>query len=399
MSLYLGVSGTEKVLHIYNNDSSVRKDNFSGTSFHSSMPYLTVNSVHHFTNSGTIPYANSAFTSRRYTSTTIVPLGGYLVAVGVIGTTRYFFPQDSGDTYWTVVPDVTTFGNVNSRGINFGIDSSTTGFVGRYSSYPSAVLDFDYVDVYVLDDIIDANVATDVLINNTTISVNGVSITSKIYLVFLESITSRVNDYDTILAIPHTSIAHPDLTGSNYVTSVGNLSYTGSIESNNYQLVQLVNSYAYPVTSVSIIGNSVSGVSSIGVTKNNMLLPMFVSSIQYYTATLSNISHIAVPLNFRTDDRGVYQTSTLSINIPVGSIVSLGFYLEGFQYKNFSPIRVYQGIVSVFYDGYYVTCYAVFDPSTSTIRFYVYDNDTYLDQAGAYKVFSRNLYVYVRVLL
>lgn len=106
MSIYIGNNGSEKILHIYDGDTNVRTDNFSGTSFHSSLPYIKLHSIHRFYPSGGEINASQGVVSAykmNYVSSTSIPSGEYSIIIcGMQNNgTRYTFPTSHGDGYYS----------------------------------------------------------------------------------------------------------------------------------------------------------------------------------------------------------------------------------------------------------------------------------------------------------
>lgn len=279
MSLYIGNNGSEKVLHIYDGSSNIEKNIINGTSFHSSLPYYTLNSIHRFVPSGT-PYVvasgNVWGEKQNYViSTGSIPSGDFSTIIrGSYQGTIYTFPTSAGEGYFSGLQAIYA-GNPLANCPAFRLDSLTSGFTARAQYAPNnivlfSIATFDYIDVYLFNELITPMPSLDIRISNDNILINGVSILSKIYAHFMTSIDDRANDYDTIIPIPRGG-TYRALT---YATSTNNLSHASNGE---YALIQLINSYPYSATAV----NVTSAPSSIAVIRNNINMPLFKDNIKF----------------------------------------------------------------------------------------------------------------------
>jgi len=399
MSIYIGNNGSNKVLHIYNGSSNIEKNNFSGTSFHSSMPYLVLSSIHRFTQNGTTPYSNPVFTSVGYSTTNPLPpmaLDGstMVLAVGVIGSTRYFFPSASCSPYWAAVPqNVTTFGNINTTGINFAVVNNSTGFCGRYSTYPSDTMYFDYIDLYVINDINTVS-PSDISITSSDIKINNSSIFEPKYCVFLDSLSMAPNTYDTILAIPYATSSLWQY-GGNYVTSTSNTQYSDVFSNGGHYYIQILNSYNYPVQSTIISANSTE--SYIGNKRNNIETKLFSSLNSFYTSTLVYGQYLLVPQGTKIYDNNVHLISTINVNIDDGNIINFGMYKTTNLFVNFTTFKITNGAVYYIYSEYYNWIHIQFD--TINNKIYVYWQSGRTDQsAGVSLLFNVSFYAFIRVM-
>lgn len=394
MSIYIGNNGTEKVLHLYNDQAAIAT-NGSSTSFHSSMPYMKVINIHRFTQNGTVPYSEAGgFTTVGYSSSTAVPVNSNCLVVGYDAGTRYFFQAQIDSPDWYALPDVATFGNIGSTGLCFGLVNTTTGFCGSEIDLPSKLY-FEYIDVYEVSEIITTS-ATDIRIDSSGLYINGTNVlgSNNKYLAFIDNLEGRVNDYDTILAIPYSNDTNPNSTaGGNFVTSTSNLSYVNQRPNGGHTLVQLINSYPFPLTSVAL--DSAAGKGSIGCVKNGISFPLFSANTHLFTATQTVVDHLAIPIN-TTIGSGVTLVSTLYIPLVVGQTlnVSVSIPTLAYPYKAFGRVIIANGLTVVFRAAWEYFAYYVLDTVNGTMKFYTVGSNQWFSGL----TFSRNLRAYVRTL-
>lgn len=276
MGIFIGDNATEKVLHVYNGTSTIKRDNFSGTAFHSSLPYSNIVSIHRFTPSGS-PYIvadsyNFWAEKQNYTTDTAIPTGDHSIIVrGSISGVIYTFPTQIG------VPDIADiqavyFGNPVTNGPALCLTSLSSGFTARswfrHSSYTTfPIQTFDFIDVYVFTQTIEPITASDIRISNSEFTVNSENVFDKRFVHMMGSLSDRINDYDTIIPISTSG------TGivSSFSTSTSNLNHTTS---GTVHYIQIINGYDYPVDSVTMQSNP----SSIGTVKNGNNVISFTES-------------------------------------------------------------------------------------------------------------------------
>jgi len=391
MSVYVGANGTEKILHLYEGSTTVVKTNVAGTSFHSSMPYMKVSSIHRFTADGTVPYNAAGLTTKGYASTTSVPLNSNCLVVGFDAGTRYFFQAQIDSPDWVVLPDTTTFGNVGAKGLCFGLDAQNGGYTASEDALPSKLV-FEYIDVYVIDNVVEAP-ASEVKIDSTGIYINGSNVLTNQYVAFIDNLAGRVNDYDTILAIPHSNDIDPNSTaGGNFVTSTDNLTYTNQRTTGGHTLIQLINSYDFALQGVSF--KSIGGVEAIGCRKNNVVFDLFSTNSHFFTATSSVTDHLVVAAHTAIN-LGTTLMSTLTVSLAVGQTLNVSVNIPSLTYtfKAFGNVPVVNGAKIMFRAAWEFFMYYVID-TAGTIKFYVVQSAQGWDGL----TFSRDIRAYIRVL-
>lgn len=420
MSLYIGNNGSEKILHIYDSSSNVEKTPFSGTSFHSSLPYITVRNRYTFYPNGTIPYSGNegvarTWTSRGYTSAAPLPsdfgTSPFSVCIGHVGSERYFMPATKGLS----LPDGGDgYGNAWGGNQSFMINSSTTGYIFYnewtqnygaqhiyYGPASQPLVVFDRVEVIIFNAYGDTPIANDISITNNDIIINGSSIFSRTYVHFMTTIDDRLNDFDDIIAIPYGS-AYSEYNGSSFVTpnwvsSSSNLSFANK-GSGGYFLMQLINSYPYPKSNMQLDG--VDG--TISVVKNNIPIVQF----KYDTVFMTKINTIipktqivaaGVHYSFWDTGRINVLVKTINISATASDIIYLSIETSNVTYP--IPVACVTKAGNTVYlassDKYmYVYCTV----STTSINVYVagYDSIFKYVQGGHY--WTINMYLSVTLI-
>jgi len=374
MSLFIGNNTTEKVLHLYNGSSNIEENVFSGTSFHSSLPYYTFNSVHRFLPSGA-PYnasLNAVWAEKQnYTiSTGSIPTGDFSVVLrGMYNGVLYTFPTSIGEGVVTSIQAI-YYGSPLANSPAFRLSTLTSGFTARAAFSSSIVAfpiaTFDYIDVYLFNESITPITASDISISKNDISINGASLTSKIYTHFMSSISDRVNDYDTIIPIP----SGGTLTALTYSRSTDNLTHTAN---GQYSLIQLINSYQYPVSSVALTSNP----NIISVNKNFINIPLFNANTKFKSA-VTNLPRFRILSYGQAGQAGqttLISTMVISSIFQDGSILlnallsKSGFYTLKDMFCVI-PIIAGRRVTIITSDKYYI--FGEISSTLNRINFYIY---------------------------
>ena len=352
MSIYIGNNGSEKILHIYDGDTNVRTDNFSGTSFHSSLPYIMTADRYVFYPNGSVPCSGSynsaaTWTSAGYTCSTPIPADPsniiFTVCIGYVGSDRYFFPSTRGATRCAGE----AYGNSSGGTPAFVVSGATTGYVYQFNSaafwgpagYP--LVSFSKIEIIYFKYFTAGNIASDINISRSDISINGISIFNNSYVHFMSSISDRINDYDDIIAIPVGAnnvvqngayILQP-----NWVTSSSNISFTSGISGGQYKLIQIINSYPHAKTSVEINGQ----LSTISVLKNGIMLPQFKGASAYKTYINGSFSYTKIisagqQFSYYSSGYANYLVATIPISAVAGNLVLMS--VKGIGFSVVSPV-------------------------------------------------------------
>lgn len=310
MSLYIGNNGSEKVLHIYNGSTGAESNVFSGTSFHSSLPYFSVVKKINFTNIG-----YDVFLGKRRqnfsASIQIPPASQYdkiLIRMNTVDGKFIFFPLAETHLFPNTYNDHYRIfvGDVLSR-LGWTFTSASTGFLYSYISQSSSVY-FNLANVlditvyFITNELTQS--ASDIKISSSIFKINGIDVFNKYYMYPLSSIADKINSYDEVIAIPvggygaskamlnYVSTYDFSTFTSTYPEPGGGTQYAVNCD---YILIQLINSYDYPITSVQLSSNP----SSISVVKNNISITEFVASM-YMRASITNSVNISVSSNVTT---------------------------------------------------------------------------------------------------
>lgn len=292
MSIFIGSNGSEKILHLYDGSQNIELAKTLGTSFHSSLPY--------FKSTGRVTY------TRNYAKATLtcfynpteklecvfykadVPapaLYSKIIIVGYVGATRYFFPNSSEymeDDYCYLGLRGSGFGSIYglkamyepSDYIQIPDQIKTLSYLTNNTN-DIGVREFDKIEVIYFDTTMETIVPSDVSISKSDITVNGSSIFAPKFVHFMNTLADRINDYDEILAIPY------GINGSiiNYISSVNNLSYSNTQLNGSMRYLQLLNTGAGAITSVSLDTTN----SRISVVKNGIERNQFIASTRFKT--------------------------------------------------------------------------------------------------------------------
>ncbi|MCI4437279.1 MAG: hypothetical protein JHC33_10780 [Ignisphaera sp.] len=313
MSMYVGSNGSQKVLHIYNDSPNIEKSNFSGTSFHSSLPYFRVDKVHRFTQNGTTPYQNYYYTSRGYSCNTIIDLKSNILCVGTIGNTKYFFPTSIGNLE-SSFPINTTFGGLfNQYSISFGLSSQSSGYVAISKTWGGNLV-YDHIDLYQIS-FNPINISSnEVIVNNKDITVNGSSIFSNMFLMPLKTINDRVNDYDIIFPVPNNLVHVGFYYHQSYTRTVNN---SEIITDGGYSLFQLIGSYNAPITGVELTPTSIS------VIKNGFHLKQFDAGKHFLTQVSNSVSSLIIAAGVRKNSQTINFLTSIAIPYaPGGKLIA-----------------------------------------------------------------------------
>jgi len=288
MSLYIGSNGGEKILHIYNNSSNIEKNIFSGTSFHSSLPYLIFRSIHTFTPTGVNSSGGNNYITwekKGFSTSNPLPSGNFSVILrGYYNDIIYTFPTTIGDGYINGV-EGWHYGHPATAAPCFHLSDTSNGYSIRCDVHYGQAGDapyfevalFDKIDILVLDPSIVPIIPTSVKITNKELLVNNSSILGSQYIHYMTSLTDRINDYDTIIPIP--------IGGTNtraaYTKTTSNL--THSVVNGTMSYIQIINSYNYPVTNVILTSKP----AKISVLKNAKIIDQFREDIKYRTSIIN----------------------------------------------------------------------------------------------------------------
>lgn len=412
MSIYIGDNTTEKVLHVYDGSTSVEKDNFSGTSFHSSLPYFTVKSRHRFTYNSTTPYSGTSgkwtWNSKGYTTTDeITTTTDFSIAIGYLNGTRYFFPAAAGVgvRFGTQYIPGLMYGNPFSNEPCFRISSGTTGYTATISNpsllpaYPNLI--FDYIDIIIFENVNEV-IASDILINNSEISVNGNNVFDKEYLHFMDDINDTINDVDDIIAIPYggSTFSYGEVVlKSNYVTSTGPTTFVNN-RAGGHILLQVINSYDFPISSVYI--NSVN--STIGVVKNSVEIPIFNADSYFKTSYVPVAETLIVASGWTASANGTYFLKSVSIDLSSGGTIMMSTRIGNTAYGTEARILTVSPAINgkVFHpyaggcSGVYMK--AVVDTVNDKIYFYYVVQSTTINTPGVTYKLLENIYVQFTVM-
>ena len=385
MSLYIGNNGTQKVAHIYNGSTGIEKNPFSGTSFHSSLPYLKIKSRHVFTYNGTTPYSlnqtYNAYNSKGYVTTTPIENinNGFCFVIGYIGSKRVFFPYSAGtgEAISTMSIPGSFFGNPCSSEPAFCLTSATTGYTGTITFRKDLLplyteLIYDHIDVIILDTAVHTP-ATDIIISNSELSINGNPVFDTTYLHFCATLENRTNTIDEVIAIPYGAyyftVVSNGILKPNYVTENGGV-YTNNVSGGAYTLVQLINSNPMVApTSISIDKNSISA------TKNGINTPYFNAATNFKANVVKYPEFLVVGSGFRIDASGVYHLLDYSIDISDGDILHSSIRTPSYTWQYIAQMSascvVSNGGIFYFYaGGCYMHLYGVMNTASGTISFY-----------------------------
>lgn len=280
MSIFLGkTSSNSKVLHIYSGSTDIEENVFSGTSFHSSLPYMRFVDKIRFTrvtalqviDIGTYSVARCDFQS-----TIPMPSTKYLsVFAGVKDGVRYFFPtsmSSSGMDYAEGVYAGAIFYECPAIGFVSDTYLVVQGIKEDAVNNFYNPLDFDYIDVYLFENNIAPISSNEVLVSKNLISVNGNDILSNKYVHVFTDIAQRLNDYDEIIGLPYGGYLVNNVQFyANIVRSTSNTSFTLDGTEGGIVYIQLINSYPFDPTAIELRSNE----NAIVVTKNNITMNLF----------------------------------------------------------------------------------------------------------------------------
>lgn len=406
MSIYIGNNSTEKVFHLYDGSTTIEKVPFSGTSFHSSLPYFRVVSRHRFTYNGTTPYAGTigstySYTSRGYATTNPLPSTSVpYVIVGVKDGVTYFFPTAaSGSPYFPAY----TAGNSAANVPSFGLTSTSVGFTASSNSAifsHFSVLVYDYIDVLVIGSQLNIT-PSDIVIDNSDIVINGDSIFDNEYIHELSTIGDRLNNYDLILAIPSGGTDIYTDAGNiyrpNYVTSSDMVSFTNNVSGGSYSLHQIINSASGDISGVRISSEN----NTISVVKNGVEHVLFDGSAVFKTL-ITNYSSIKIISSGQIATfSGSFLVKTLNINIANGDNLIVMYYTSGANPRSDAANleNISNGKTFIVYTAFFGFGYikGVCDTINNQINFYwVVTNPAF--SSGATVIWTSDIYVATNVI-
>lgn len=373
MSIFIGSNGNNKVLHLYNGSTNIEPNVFSGTSFHSGLPYYTLldTVVFSYTGVSDTPMDTALITiNRSYYSASkaITYTNSPCLFVGLKDGVRYFFPTTQGSGAYDAVTGIHT-GSVFGQCPTIQLQSTTTAMVStlretdRNNLFPFTI--WDSITMYVFSDSISEMLNNSVEIDRTDIKINGTSIFTAQYLHFMNSMSDRMNDYDTILAFPSGGVTNNFAHHLNYVTSPNNITCIPAISGQPYQLVQLLNSYAYPIQSTSLLSSN----STISVVKNGISLKQFDGNASFKTLNSIGGVFLAIPAGI------VWPNGNVVSSQPTGGALGDTMYIK--ISGTFSPalyvtprasVILSPGTSIVVITSHYVSIYGVISADCSVIN-------------------------------
>lgn len=371
MSLYIGNNGTEKVLHIYNGSPNIEKNVFSGTAFHSSLPYFSV--VAKITFSFQPGITSPLYKGGVYSSSIAIPSEGQydkiLIKMTNTSGVSLFFPMAETHMFPDTVGDDSRIfiGDVVST-MAFTFTSSTSGIfytentsaTSSHNPYFNNFNTIPYATFYFISNKLSISPSS-INISRSGFTVNNSDVLSRMYLYPLTDINSRVNLYDEVIAIPTGGWAGSK-SRLNYVSTTDDITFTNSEQdptysvNSGYLLFQVLNSYNYPISSIDISSKP----ASISVVKNNISMLMFTETMQM-RASITYSTTINVSANvYSGASNGYFNKSYIgTYGIPSGnsaSFVMISYIISDVS-RDISVINIRGSTYTKYFNGASVPIY------------------------------------------
>lgn len=349
MSLYIGNNGSEKVLHIYDGSPNIEKVPFSGTVFHSSLPYLKLNGKKLFYKNGNVAIDNAYMYHQKYISSDGTDFEDSAVFfVGIKGTSKvYFNPsmmniEDSSYTTKNFFHNsIGNIGIVNKDTIDVFLPTSYTTVSQAGRTY-----DYDVIEMYSYDYTGISPISTDVDMSNSGVFINGLNIFQSGYLTYETSVSNLPNALDDIL-ISMSPFNYLLLSSSIYygvgisiIDNGGGAPYFYDPKTNATPI-----SYSpYVMSFNQNIGSYMQGIGSVEITKSSInrivsgvTIPQFSSTHKLSKYDFS--SSITIPkLSSLPPQLGTYFITTLP-SLHGYSFAIIYLKLSSTIYVSFLPIR------------------------------------------------------------
>lgn len=325
MSLFIGETNSTPIIHMTNQnetESTIKTTTpIPSTVFHSSLPYIRLKQVVEFYYNGTNPYGNSnpyQSVTRGYTATSSLPSNYKSLATVVVGTldgVKYFFPTMGARSH-SLYPD-TMYGQAYTQVPSFGIVNTTTAFTatvnnGYFGQFSPLV--YDKIEVYLFDPAPVINTPGSIYIDSDDIVVGDVSVSELKYVHFMNTYEDRLNDYDTILAIPNGGYSTLFVGGNyphgtyrpNWVKQVGS-TYTSQVSGGSHTYIQIINSASGAVNGVTLTEDK------IAIRKDGVLRDHFNNNSTMYTqfSTTSNVTYVTAGSTYYSN--GTYNRGTIAV--------------------------------------------------------------------------------------